>query len=621
MKGSISMYILGISGLYHDSAAALVCNGEIIAAAQEERFTRVKHDANIPVNAMRYCLRQGGIKASELKAVVYYDQPLLTLDRFLKNSLALGDDAGDLVDHVYNNLFSRKIWLHKQIETAIGGLGEHGKLLVVKHHVSHAASAFYPSPYEKSVVLTIDGVGEWTTTAIGVGDGNILKLYEEIKYPHSIGLMYSAFTYFCGFKVNSGDYKFMGLAPYGKPIYYNIIKEKIIDIRDDGSYCLNLEYFEYHKGRTMINEEKFYELFHSRRRKPESKITQREMDIAASVQKITEEIIILLAHYAKKKYGEGIDNLCLAGGVALNCVANGKLQKSGIFKNIWIQPAAGDSGGALGSALYTYYNYYKMERIVNKADSQKGSLLGPEFSTEDILNYLEEYGYPYHLYTDNKEKTKLVAKLLSQEKIIGILQGRMEFGPRALGNRSILADCRSPYMQSKINLKIKYRESFRPFAPVVLEEKQKEYFDLPCDSPYMLKVGNVQTSRRIPFELEQLLYNTEGDMLKIVSEPRSDIPAVTHVDYSARIQTVDSLRNKELHDILLEYEKLTGCAVLVNTSFNVRGEPIVCTPKDSYECFMRTDIDVLIMENIVLYKEEQPKFLEEQDWREKYALD
>ncbi|MCI8769692.1 MAG: carbamoyltransferase [Lachnospiraceae bacterium] len=615
------MYILGVSGLYHDSAAALICDGEIIAAAQEERFTRVKHDARIPVNAMRYCLEQAGITSEDLETVVYYDQPLLTLDRFLKNALALGEGAGNLVERTYPNLFSWKLWIHKQIEAAIGSLGKQGKLLVTKHHISHAASAFYPSPYEKAVVLTIDGVGEWTTTAIGVGDRNNLTLYEEIKYPHSIGLLYSAFTYFCGFKVNSGDYKFMGLAPYGKPVYYDVIKEKMIDIKKDGSYRLNLDFFDYYKGGTMINEGRFSELFGGGRRQPESRITQREMDIAASVQKITEEMILLLARHAKEKYGEGVDNLCIAGGVALNCVANGKLQKAGIFKNIWIQPAAGDAGGALGAALYVYYAYYRKERIPEAQDSQKGSLLGPTFSTGEIRRYLEEHQCPYHQYEDRKEKAVLLAKLLSEEKIIGVAQGRMEFGPRALGNRSILADCRSPYMQSRINLKIKYRESFRPFAPLVLAEKEAEYFDLPCDSPYMLKVGDVQPNRRKPFDLDGLLSDRDGDMLQVVSEPRSDIPAVTHVDYSARIQTVDQERNPELHGILSEYEKLTGCAVLVNTSFNVRGEPIVCTPKDSYECFMRTDMDVLVLEDLVLYKEEQPEFVETEDWREKYALD
>lgn len=614
------MYILGVSGLYHDSAAALICDGEIIAAAQEERFTRVKHDASVPINAICYCLKAGKITSEELEAVVYYDQPFLTLDRFLKNVLALRENAEKLVEMSYSNLFGYKLWIHKQIEVAIGSLGRCGKLLTTRHHISHAASAFYPSPYYKAVILTIDGVGEWATTAIGIGDGSTVKLCKEIRYPHSLGLMYSAFTYFCGFKVNSGDYKFMGLAPYGKPIYYDIIKENIIDIKPDGSYRLNLEYFDYQNGGTMINEEKFGRIFSGGRRLPETSITRREMDIAASVQKITEEVIVLLVRHAKEKYGEGIDNLCLAGGVALNCVANGRLQKENIFKNIWIQPAAGDAGGALGAALYAYYDFYGQERTVDSMDSQKGSLLGPAYSTEQIVEYLDSNHYPYHLCKEG-EKEYLLAQLLSKQNIIGVLQGRMEFGPRALGNRSILADCRSKYMQSRINLKIKFRESFRPFAPIVLVEREQEYFDLLCDSPYMLKVGSVQTKRRKMFNLEQLLSDMDGDMLKIISEPRSDIPAVTHVDYSARIQTVDKFRNKELYDILTEYEKLTGCAVLVNTSFNVRGEPIVCTPKDAYECFMRTDMDVLVLENVILYKAEQPKFSEEQNWREKYALD
>jgi len=615
------MYILGISGLYHDSAAALICDGEIIAAAQEERFTRVKHDARVPVHAMRYCLKEAGITAGDLEAVVYYDQPTLILDRFLKNTLALGKDAGDLVERSYQKIFSRKLWIHKQIEAVIGGLGKQGKLLAAKHHISHAASAFYPSPYEKAVVLTVDGVGEWTTTAVGVGDGGSLKLYEEIRYPHSLGLLYSAFTYFCGFKVNSGDYKFMGLAPYGKPVYYDLIRKKLVDVKADGSYRLNLDYFDYYRGGTMIREERFAELFHGGRREPEKRITQREMDIAASVQKLTEEIIFLLACHAKEKYGQGINNLCLAGGVALNCVANGKLQKADIFENIWIQPAAGDAGGALGAALYAYYSYYGKERKVQEPDSQKGSLLGPAFSMEEIVQYLEENRYPYHVCTDKEEKAKLLAKLLAEEKIVGVVQGRMEFGPRALGNRSILADCRSPYMQSRINLKIKYRESFRPFAPLVLAERASEYFDLPCTSPYMLKVGDVQKGRRKPFALEKLLADAGGDMLKVVSQPRSDIPAVTHVDYSARVQTVDRVRNPELYCILSKYENLTGCAVLVNTSFNVRGEPIVCTPEDAYGCFMRTDMDVLALDDAVLYKKEQPEWNEEEDWRKKYALD
>jgi len=428
------MYILGVSGLYHDSAAVLICDGEIVAAAQEERFTRAKHDPRIPVHAMRFCLGQAEITADDLEAVVYYDQPMLTLDRFLKNSLALGKDAGALVERSYQKMFSEKLWVHKQIEAAIGGLGKRGKLLVTKHHISHAASAFYPSPYGKAVVLTVDGVGEWTTTAVGIGDGSRLKLYEEIRYPHSLGLLYSAFTYFCGFKVNSGDYKFMGLAPYGKPVYYDVIKEKMVDVREDGSYRLNLDYFDYYRGGTMINEEKFSSLFHGGRRQPEARITQREMDIAASVQKLTEEMVFLLARHAKEKYGQGIDSLCMAGGVALNCVANGKLQKSGLFENIWIQPAAGDAGGALGAALYAYYVCYGGERVPQKGDSQRGSLLGPAFGMDEITEYLEKNDYLYHLFEEEREKAALLARLLSEGKIVGVAQGRMEFGPRALGN-------------------------------------------------------------------------------------------------------------------------------------------------------------------------------------------
>lgn len=615
------MYILGISGLYHDSAACIIKDGDIIAAAQEERFTRIKHDASLPVNAISYCLEAAAIKPEELEAVVYYDNPMMTLDRFMNNVLSMGNESKTLIEQSFEQMFSYKLWIHKEIENVIGGLGKNGKLIVVKHHLSHAASAFYPSPYEKAVILTIDGVGEWTTTAIGIGNGSEIHLCEEIRYPHSLGLLYSAFTYFCGFKVNSGDYKFMGLAPYGQPIYYDLIKSEIIDVKEDGSYRLNLDYFDYYKGKTMINEEKFSKLFGGGRRLPESRITKREMDIAASVQKLTEEIILLLAKHAKEKYGTGIDNLVLAGGVALNCVANGKLQCSGIFNNVWIQPAAGDAGGALGAALYVYYMKYKKERVVQTGDSQKGSLLGPCYSSSYIKKYLTQNGYIFHEISNHEDWIKTIVNLLQKEMIIGLFQGRMEFGPRALGNRSIIADCRSAHMQSRINLKIKYRESFRPFAPIVLAERCKDYFDLNCDSPYMLKVGKIVKERQKEFKLEKLLTEYGDDMLKVVSQARSDIPAVTHVDYSARIQTVDEIRNPSLYEILKEYNNCTGCGVLVNTSFNVRGEPIVCSPKDAYECFMRTDMDALILENFILYKSEQPEFVESEDWREKYALD
>lgn len=615
------MYVLGISALYHDSAACLIKDGEIIAAAQEERFTRIKHDSSIPVEAIKYCICEGKISAEEIDVVVYYDQPILTLDRFIENLVAIQDEADSLIEFSFDKMFSEKLWVHKLIEEAVGSLGKYGKLLTVKHHISHAASAFYPSPYDDAIILTIDGVGEWTTTAVGIGHGNKIKLLEEIKYPHSLGLLYSAFTYYCGFKVNSGDYKFMGLAPYGEPIYYEAIKEKIIDIKEDGSYRLNLEYFDYYKGKTMINENKFIDIFGGPRREPESLITEREMNIAASVQKITEEIIILMATHAKRKYGHKIDNLVIAGGVGLNCVANGRLQKAGIFNNIWIQPAAGDAGGALGAALYVYYEKYSNKRKINNIDSQKGSLLGPCFKRDEIKRWLDEKGYPYCEYYSTKECTKEIAKLLSEENIVGLFRGRMEYGPRALGNRSIIADCRSEYMQSRINMKIKYRESFRPFAPIVLDERMQDYFDLNSDSPYMLKVGKIKEEKRIEFSLKNLKRKYNNDMTKIVSKARSDIPAVTHVDYSARIQTVDKYRNIELYNLLKEYEKMTGCGVLVNTSFNVRGEPIVCTPNDAYRCFMRTDMDILVLEDFILYKNNQPQYNDDTNWREQYELD
>lgn len=615
------MYILGISALYHDAAAALIEDGNIIAAAQEERFTRKKHDMRIPVHAIQYCMAAAGITAEDLECIVYYDDPKKTLDRFAKNVLALGGEAEPLIERTFESMYARKLWIHKEIERAVGGLGKRGKLLVTEHHISHAASAFYPSPFERAVILTVDGVGEWATTTIGVGDGDSLKLEEQISYPHSIGLLYSAFTYFCGFKVNSGDYKFMGLAPYGKPIYYNIIKEKMIDVKPDGSYRLNLDYFDYQNGGTMIREEEFARLFGGGRRQPESAITSREMNIAASVQKLVEEMIVLIACHARDAYGKDTDNLVLAGGVALNCVANGKLLKEKIFEHIWVQPAAGDAGGALGAALYVYYMEYQGKRSVNPSDSQKGSYLGPEFSVDEIKKYLDDNGYVYHEIDDRGTFFERAAHELAQEKVVGLFHGRMEYGPRALGNRSIIADSRSPRMQSKLNLKIKYRESFRPFAPSVLEERLGDYFELSAPSPYMLLVDEVKKENQKPFNLDRLLEASREDMLPVVNEVRSDIPAVTHVDYSARIQTVNKERNEYYYDLIRAFEQETGCGVIVNTSFNVRGEPIVCTPREAYECFMRTEMDVLLLENLILYKEEQPTWTETEDWREKYELD
>lgn len=613
------MIVLGISALYHDSAAALIKDGEIIAAVQEERFSRKKHDLNMPEKAIQYCLEEANITAQEVDYVVYYDNPLLTMERFLKNVLALGSDSRVLLEKSAESMFGSKMWIHKKLRAIMGRLGIENKLLVSNHHISHAASAFYPSPFEEAAFITFDGVGEWATTTIGYGKGNKIKILKEIDYPHSLGLLYSAFTYFCGFKVNSGDYKLMGLAPYGEPIYYELIKEKIIDIKEDGSYHLNLEYFDFYRNDVMTNNA-FAELFGGPKREQESEITKREMDMAASVQKVVEEIVIKTARYAKEQ--TGMCNLVMAGGVALNCVANGKLLEEKIFDNIWIQPAAGDAGGALGAALYTYYQKANVDRSVTEKDSQKGSYLGPEFSDEEIRKYLDENNYVYHCYTA-EEKNQVVAQLLSQEKIIGLCNGRMEFGPRALGNRSIIGDARSIKMQSQMNLKIKYRESFRPFAPSVLEEDADEYFELRGkDSPYMLLCASVKKDRQLPFDMKSF-YRNDGkmDLLPIVNMARSDIPAVTHVDYSARVQTVNKERNPEYYGIIQEFKKLTRFGVIVNTSFNVRGEPIVCTPKDAYECFMRTEMDALVFGNIVLLKEEQPIFQEEVDWREKYALD
>lgn len=611
------MIILGISCLYHDSAAALCIDGEIIAAAQEERFTRVKHDNRVPVYAVRYCLEEAGLSITEIDCVVYYDNPILTLDRFMHNLHAVSEnDKADLIEKSGEDIFAKRLWISELLKRQLGCLGKADKLLVCKHHVSHAASAFYPSPFEEAAIITTDGVGEWATTTIGIGNGNHIKLLKEIDYPHSLGLLYSAFTYFCGFKVNSGDYKFMGLAPYGEPIYYDLIKDKVIDIKEDGSYRLNLELFDFYKGRAMTNE-KFAELFGGSRREPESKITKREMDIAASAQKVTEEILILLAREAARITGS--KNLCMAGGVALNCVANGKILKENIFDNIWIQPAAGDAGGALGCALFAEYQYYNRDREAGRT-VQKGSYLGPKFSNQYILNFLDENHYKYVCY-ENEELYKVIAGLLEKKNVIGLFHGRMEYGPRALGNRSIIADPRSDEMQSKLNLKIKFRESFRPFAPSVLEEKEEEYFELNVSSPYMLLVANVKEDRCTGFNVKEHLNKNAYNMLPVVNAKRSDIPAVTHVDYSARIQTVNENDNPYYYNVIKEFSKISGCDCIVNTSFNVRGEPIVCTPEDAYRCFMRTEMDILVLENYVLYKSEQPTYKEDKDWREEYGLD
>lgn len=610
------MTVIGISGLYHDSAAAVVRDGEIIAAAQEERFSRKKHDNALPFHAIDYCLREAGIRMHNVDAVVYYDNPLLTLDRYLHSVGNAGENAEYLVQQNMSDLVTR-LTVDTALRKRYGLLGKEDKLLTVEHHLSHAASAFYPSPFEHAAVLTIDGVGEWDTTTIWHGAGNELTKLRSMNYPDSLGLFYDAFTAFCGFKVNSGEYKFMGLAPYGEPVYYEKIRDNLIDIRADGSFRLNKRFFTYDRSPEMTNEA-FAELFGGSRRNPESRITRREMDIAASAQKVTEDVILALAMEAKRLTGE--DDLVMAGGVALNCTANGKLRNSGIFDRIWIQPAAGDAGGALGSALYAYYKLSGSERHPLSSDSQKGSYLGPRYDNDEIENVLVRHGAVYHRLEEEKLLSE-TAKLLKNDNVVGWFQGRMEFGPRALGNRSILASAQSESMQSRLNLAVKYRESFRPFAPAVLEEDAEEYFALKASSPYMLFVAGVQDSRRKPFDKNRVLQQFEDDMISAVNQPRSDIPAVTHVDFSARVQTVTEERNGIFYRLISEYKRLTGCSVLVNTSFNVRGQPIVCTPAEAFDCFMHTEMDALVLGNCLLLKSEQVYSADNADWRNSFEQD
>ena len=614
----MSKIVLGISGFYHDSAAALVKNGEIIAAAQEERFTRKKHDPRFPRNAINYCLEEAFIETDEIDAIVFYDSQIKTFDRIIKNCMHAGADSLEQFDKATRSLLGSKMWLQDHVKKTIGSLGKIDKLLFTEHHMSHAASAFYPSPYEKAAILTVDGVGEWTTTSIGFGNENNLELLQEIHYPHSLGLLYSAFTYYCGFKVNSGEYKLMGLAPFGEPIYYDIIKKNLIDVKSDGSFRLNMEYFGYMDKMSMTND-KFHDLFGGLPRKPESIITLKEMNIAASIQRVIEERIIDLASYAKKE--TGAKYLVLAGGVALNCVANGKLQQKNIFDDIWIQPAAGDAGGALGAALLVSHEYFNVPRVKNisKRDSQKGSYLGVQYSTLEVKAYLDRNNYPYECMVDKAQLSSTIAEVLASGKIVGYMSGRMEFGPRSLGARSILGDPRNKKTQSVMNLKIKYRESFRPFAPSVLQEDVGDYFDINCESPYMLLVAPVKEDRcNVPDPLDNA--NNE-DMLKIINQVRSDIPAVTHVDYSARVQTVHRDDKADFYDVIRAFKKETGYSLLVNTSFNVRGEPIVCSPKDAYTCFMRTEMDVLVLESCILYKKKQPKLVDNENWKKDYELD
>jgi carbamoyltransferase len=597
------MFILGISAYYHDSAAALISDGKIIAAAQEERFSRQKHDAKFPRMAIAYCLEEARITLLDLDQIVFYDKPLAKFERLLETYLNYAPRGYSSFLKAMPIWLKEKLYLKTILRKELAAIekckvSQLPPLFFTEHHQSHAASAFFPSPFQRAAVLCLDGVGEWVTTSVWLGDGNTLEPQWEIQFPHSLGLLYSAFTYYMGFKVNSGEYKVMGLAPYGEPKYSDLILEHLIDLKKDGTFRLNMDYFNYPVGLTMTNS-KFHELFGSSPRQPESEITQKEMDIARSIQYVTEEIVLRLTKTLKEELDA--DYLCLAGGVALNCVANGRVLRESGFKDIWIQPASGDAGGALGAALALWYQYHDKERLSAQEDCMQGSYLGPRFTDREIQQQLNAVGATYKRF-DDAELMPYLAEVLEQGNVVGWFCGRMEFGPRALGGRSIIGDPRSPKMQSVMNLKIKYRESFRPFAPSVLAERVSDYFEIDCASPYMLLVGNIQQNLRTPVSTEDQQY-FGIDKLNI---KRSEIPAITHVDYSARIQTVHQETNPRYYDLIRHFEARTGCAVLVNTSFNVRGEPIVCNPKDAYECFMGTEMDYLVIENFLLAKFEQP---------------
>jgi carbamoyltransferase len=623
--------ILGISAYYHDSAACLVEDGRILAAAQEERFTRKKHDANFPTRAIAYCLREAGIATRDLDLVGFYEKPLVKFERLLETYVAFAPRGLRSYLMAMPLWLSERLWIADDIAKQLDGY--EGEVLFGEHHESHAASAFYPSPFEQAAIVTMDGVGEWATSSIGVGRGDEIELIRELRFPHSLGLLYSAFTYFTGFKVNSGEYKVMGLAPYGEPKYVQTIKDHLLEIRDDGSLWMNMEYFTYPAQLTMTGGA-FERLFKSPARQPEARLTQREMDLARSVQEITEEVMLKTAVFARSE--TGMRDLCMAGGVALNCVGNGRLARERIFEQIWIQPAAGDAGGALGVAMSLWHRHLEKPRlspeasgawerpsaVTNRAaappyaDGMSGSYLGPQFTDDEIQMFLDGYGYPAR----RLERAALadeIAALLAGEHVVGLLQGRMEFGPRALGCRSIIGDPRSPRMQSMMNVKIKFRESFRPFAPSVLREHVGEWFEFDGDSPYMLIVADVQRAKRLPVSEEAgALWGI--DQLNV---PRSTIPAVTHVDYSARIQTVRRETNPFYYEIIDAFYRRTGCPVIVNTSFNVRGEPIVCTPEDAYRCFMRTDMDALVLEDFLLAKTDQAPLPQDESWRKEFALD
>jgi len=603
------IFILGISAFYHDSASAILKNGEIIAAAQEERFTRIKGDSEFPINSIEYCLKEAGIKSNRLNYVVFYDKPILKFDRILASYIHTAPKGLLSFIKAIPLWLKKKLWLEDLIRKE---LIYDGEVLFTEHHQSHAASAFFPSPFKNAAILTVDGAGEWTTTTIGIGKGNKIKLLKKIEFPHSLGLLYSAFTYYCGFRVNSGEYKLMGLAPYGEPKYLSLIEKELIKVASDGSFILNEKYFNYISGLRMISRH-FERLFGRKALKPDEKIDQFYMDIAASIQELFNRVMVKIAIEAKKI--TGMEYLCIAGGVGLNCVANTHILREAGFRDVWVQPAAGDAGGALGAAFYVHYNYLNNPRRCNgKDDFQKGSYLGPEFSDIEIEKALKRFGAVYHK-VNTEELIKIVASEINSQKVIGWFQGRMEYGPRALGNRSILGDARSPEMQSVLNLKIKFRESFRPFAPAVLEDKASEYFEWDRPAPYMLFVANVKKNRL-------LRVNKSGKYgLELLKLKRSVIPAVTHLDNSARLQTVSKKTNPFFYRLLKEFERITGCPLLINTSFNVRGEPIVCTPEDAYLCFMGTEMDILAIGRYVLYKKEQPKNLELKQWKKRLIKD
>jgi carbamoyltransferase len=608
--------ILGISAFYHDSAAAIIVNGEIVAAAQEERFTRKKHDASYPKNAINYVLKEAHLKLNEVDDIVFYEKPFLKFERLLETYVGFSPSGFKSFSTSMPLWLSEKLFQKKMLFDALkeqdNNFNNIKKINFSEHHLSHAASAFFSSPYNEAVILTLDGVGEWATTTISLGKYNKINILKEIHFPHSLGLLYSAFTYFLGFKVNSGEYKVMGLAPYGEPRFKDIILDNLIDVKEDGSFRLNMDYFNYATGLTMTNN-KFTKFFNIKRRELENELSQIHMDIAASIQAVTEEIVLKITRFLFKEFK--IPNLCMAGGVALNCVANGKILKDGLFKNIWIQPASGDAGGALGAAQAFYYQELDNKREILKTDSMKGSYLGPQFTDDEVENELKNCGANYKKLNLD-QIIKETAKALSEEKAVGWFQGRMEFGPRSLGNRSIIADPRSEKMQKNLNLKVKYRESFRPFAPAVLFEKVSEWFEINSESPYMLLVADVKKSKQLQMTNEQK--NLFGiDKLNV---KRSSIPSVTHVDYSARIQTVHKETNPIFHKLIEEFEKITKYPVLVNTSFNVRGEPIVCSATDAFNCFMGTDLDVLVCNNFILYKQDQSDDLLK-DYKNKYELD